>query len=79
MAYYIGIDNAKKTHMAAIVDEIGNKVNSFSFNNDMYGFDQLYSEIKKYKSISVSLEMTFGPLVIFLLEKNLKMYQQLLI
>ena len=61
--YYIGIDVAKRSHCATVIDEFGQtQVQPFKFKNTKIGFDKMYqkflSRILKGSNCIVGMEAT---------------------
>lgn len=61
--YYIGIDVAKRSHCATVIDESGKiQIQPFKFNNTKIGFDKMYqkflSRIPKGSKCIVGMEAT---------------------
>jgi len=58
---YVGIDVAKETHYAAVMDDNNNVlVKPFDFNNDAVGFAKLISKLSAYQkdNLLIGLEST---------------------
>ena len=76
MTYYVGLDLAKYKHDCFIMDENGEVIkDSFSFNNDLIGFNTLLNALKALDSNHekrIGLEATghYGSAIKIFLEKN---------
>lgn len=75
---FVGIDIAKNTHFASVVDsELNTLVKPFSFSNDQIGFEKVFNVISNFKQsdILIGLEATgiYGDnLISFLFNKGFK-------
>lgn len=61
--YYIGIDIAKRSHTATIINQVGERqINPFKFNNTKVGFNKMYqkllSNIPKKETCIIGMEAT---------------------
>ncbi len=76
---YVGIDIAKQTHVASIINSDGEILaSSFSFNNDIKGFETLLSKLEPFDigDLLIGMESTAHyaeNLIFFLFDKGFKL------
>jgi transposase len=70
MKHFIGIDNSSLTHSIYIINENEKKIKEFNIENNLYGFKKLEESISKYPNSNIGFELSHGPLIDYLREKN---------
>lgn len=71
---FVGIDNSHSSHSVVILDENGKLVKRFSISNDMEGFNQLHDHLTEFKNVRIGFEISHGPLIDYLRNKNYCIY-----
>lgn len=74
MKYFFGIDSSSQTHSVQIVGPDSREVKHFEIENSVAGFEKLEAELIQFPYTLIGTELSHGPLVDFLQQKERKVY-----